>query len=133
LRAYKVILDGVEVGKIRDGETVDFSVSPGHHKLRIKISWTGSDVLIFNMRSDDTVVFECEPNGEAMTATFDLLATLRKGGRAWVSLRRISEDQSLGQLSADGDGFWNGSEWVPARSADGRMRWTGDHWEATDA
>jgi hypothetical protein len=34
----------------------------------------------------------------------------------------------FGQLSENGEQFWNGTEWVSAASSDGQMFWTGDHW-----
>ena len=34
------------------------------------------------------------------------------------------------QLSADGNWWWNGSQWVPTLSADGTWRWDGKSWRA---
>jgi len=44
-RAYRVLVDGVQVGQIRDGQTADFSIPAGHHEIRLKLDWTGSKVL----------------------------------------------------------------------------------------
>jgi quinol monooxygenase YgiN len=41
IRAYEVWVDDAAVGKIRDGEVKQFTVSSGDHELRIKIDWRG--------------------------------------------------------------------------------------------
>ena len=37
LRAYRVRIDGNPVGKIAAGETMDFPVPPGEHRVRLTI------------------------------------------------------------------------------------------------
>jgi hypothetical protein len=61
LRAYKVVVDGEEVGRIRDGETLDFVVPPGSHRLRLKIDWTGSKELTFLVRHGEIRSFSSSP------------------------------------------------------------------------
>jgi hypothetical protein len=34
MRGYSVYIDGIKVGKLRDGETRRFNVSVGHHSTR---------------------------------------------------------------------------------------------------
>jgi hypothetical protein len=47
LRRYRVMIDGHEVGKIRNDEVLDFAVDPGEHTVRLTIAWTGSpDVAV---------------------------------------------------------------------------------------
>lgn len=90
-RSYKVLVDGVLIGKIRNGETTDFSVPAGHHEARIKIDWTGSDISLFDAGAGEVVHLECEPAGSSMTSFFDVLASLGKKGRPWITLRRVSD------------------------------------------
>lgn len=92
LRSYKVVVDGAVIGKIRDGESADFNVNAGAHQVRIKIDWSGSRALSFDVQSNQVVFFECQPNGPAMKAVFDVVSSLRKRGRPWVDLRQISDD-----------------------------------------
>lgn len=47
-RAYKVVLDGVVVGKVKNGETVEFALTPGKHVLHLKIDWCRSDIVEFD-------------------------------------------------------------------------------------
>ncbi len=45
LRAYAVVLDGKKIGELRNGETKEFSMLPGPHKVSLKIDWCGSKTL----------------------------------------------------------------------------------------
>jgi len=36
--------------------------------------------------------------------------------------------KKVGELSSDGERFWNGTAWVSASSADGKLRWDGTRW-----
>ncbi len=57
-RAYKVILDDKEIGKVKRGETKKFDIPKGDHELHLKIDWCTSNAIEFNM-SDNEVEFEC--------------------------------------------------------------------------
>ena len=61
-RAYKVILDGAEIGEIRNGETRDYPISAGRHELRLKIDWCGSNVVEFTAEGDAPTVFQVKSN-----------------------------------------------------------------------
>jgi hypothetical protein len=39
LRAYRVILDDREVGRLRRGESLTVAAEPGTHKLHLAIDW----------------------------------------------------------------------------------------------
>jgi hypothetical protein len=41
LRRYRVRIDGSPVGKIAEGETRDFFVPPGEHRVRLTIDRSG--------------------------------------------------------------------------------------------
>jgi hypothetical protein len=45
LRAYKVIVDGEEVGSIRRGQEAVFDLAPGPHRMSLRIDWAGSNEL----------------------------------------------------------------------------------------
>jgi hypothetical protein len=61
LRAYKVVLDDVEIGNIRDGESKEFPTSPGRHTLQLKIDLCSSKKVEFQT-GDKPVVIECGSN-----------------------------------------------------------------------
>ena len=39
LRAYSILIDDTKAGKIKDGETVTHSLSPGSHTVQARIDW----------------------------------------------------------------------------------------------
>ena len=93
-RSYKVELNGEVIGKIRSGESADFIVEPGHHRLRIKADWTGSQILSFDIQKGEVVCFECQPNGHSIAALVDVFKSLGKPGRPWVDLREVSGEET---------------------------------------
>ena len=62
IRAYQVLLDGKNIGGIRNGETKDFPVSPGEHLLSLKIDFCGSKTITFFVSEGDTVTFYAKSN-----------------------------------------------------------------------
>ena len=45
IRKYRVLVDGTEVGRLGDGESLTVEVQPGPHTVQAKIDWCGSRVL----------------------------------------------------------------------------------------
>ena len=72
LRAYKVILDGKMIGKIKNGEELEFNSPAGKHQLCLKIDWCSSNTIDFEMQGSQ-VEFEC---GSSLTGGKVLLALL---------------------------------------------------------
>jgi hypothetical protein len=60
LRAYRIVIDGEQRGKIGRGETVDIEVPSGPHELVLKIDWCRSPRLSFTVA--DRALFTCGPN-----------------------------------------------------------------------
>lgn len=82
LRRYKVLIDGVEVGRIKRGQVVETIVEPGRHTLAIVIDWTSSEVT-FDVAERDVVHFVCSPGGTARRGLRDLTS-----GAQWVSIAK---------------------------------------------
>ncbi len=61
-RAYVIILDGKNVGELRNGETKEFPVSPGQHDLSLKIDWCGSETCQFTVTEGETLAFRATSN-----------------------------------------------------------------------
>lgn len=61
LRAYKVILDGQVIGEIKNGQQVEFNITPGKHQLNLKIDWCRSNIVDFEMHQD-IIEFDCGSN-----------------------------------------------------------------------
>jgi hypothetical protein len=60
-RAYRVLIDGTEVGRLRNGSEAVFPVAPGQHRLVIRIDWTGSPFEDFTIADGQTIHFACGP------------------------------------------------------------------------
>jgi hypothetical protein len=56
IRKYRIILDGVEVGKLGEGAVLRQEVCNGLHTIAAKIDWCGSRPLQFDAKSRDQVV-----------------------------------------------------------------------------
>ena len=61
LRAYKVVLDGNVVGEINNGQQLELKVTPGKHRLQLKIDWGWSNIVDFEMNDCD-IEFQCGSN-----------------------------------------------------------------------
>jgi hypothetical protein len=61
LRKYVIEIDGVEAGRLASGETRTFSVAPGEHKVRARISWTGSREVSVDLAQGSVVHLLVKP------------------------------------------------------------------------
>jgi hypothetical protein len=61
-RAYKVLLDGAVVNRIKQGATLRFEVPPGEHHLQLKIDWCSSRAVVFSVADNDNVTFHVKSN-----------------------------------------------------------------------
>lgn len=68
MRAYTVLLDGNEIGKIRQGESKQFQAQEGKHTLQLKIDWCISKPITFDL-AEKYITFECGSN-TAIKAAF---------------------------------------------------------------
>lgn len=73
-RAYRVRIDGNLTGKIAEGETKDFFVPPGEHRVRLTIDglFTSREVTL-QVREGELAEFICRPGGPALQSLFALL------------------------------------------------------------
>jgi len=90
VRAYTVVIDGNKAGTLRPGETREFAVEPGHHRLRMKIDWTGSEERDVLLQSGQVRGFICRPNG----GTWQALTQLLPGGSRWIDLHAVDASQA---------------------------------------
>ena len=65
-RRYWVVLDGERIGAVRQGESKDFDVDPGTHRVRLTIDWTGSPEIMFEVAPDTRIDFVCDPFGGSL-------------------------------------------------------------------
>jgi len=69
-RAYKIFIDGVYHGKIKNGKTEEFEVENGRHTVCAKMDWVGSPDLIVEV-NDSVVELEV---GNTMDDAAELVA-----------------------------------------------------------
>lgn len=84
-RAYRVIVDGGEVGRLGNGESASFEVAPGSHELHLKIDWCRSERLALDLAPGETAVIECEARNP-----WQALYWVSFGCRRYVKLTRLS-------------------------------------------
>ncbi len=99
-RSYHVLIDGEDVGTIKQGQTISLDVAPGEHEMQLKIDWARSNLLRFDGREPGLEI-EC---GNSMTSLPKLfLAVL------YISLWSLSlAATQTGDLSnlQEGDEQW---------------------------
>jgi hypothetical protein len=77
-RAHKVLIDGTEVGRIKEGETQSFPVAPGAHEVVLKIDWATSPAVTVDVAPGSTAKLRTRPNGNPLTAIFYALFARKK-------------------------------------------------------
>ena len=54
IRGYKVLINGKQVGAIKNGATEEYLVEPGTNSIECKLDWCGSRTLPVNVQSGET-------------------------------------------------------------------------------
>jgi hypothetical protein len=54
-RGYRIFIDGVEAGKIGNGETKSYAVAAGSRKVMAKIDWCGSEEIEVYVKEGESV------------------------------------------------------------------------------
>jgi hypothetical protein len=93
LRAYKIVLDGIAIGSIKNGETKTFPIAPGQHSLSLRIDWCGSKSVEFAAADGTSVVFEAKSNLRGPK----IVGALWRSIFAWNSWLLLEQGKSDGQ------------------------------------
>lgn len=89
LRNYHIVLDGKRVGAVARGRTAQFEVtSPGPHRVRAEIDWTGSPELDFVAEPNEKIYLTVLPRANALTAIFHMW-----GRTSYLRLEREGDQQ----------------------------------------
>ena|SRR5437870_4112854 len=83
-RDYTVLIDGKKVGKIGRGQVQKYPVAAGHHTIRVKVDWTGSKTLGFDVAAGEVREFTCRARPMGL-AILELLRSIFQRDR-WVIL-----------------------------------------------
>ncbi|MGE0632829.1 MAG: hypothetical protein AB7O96_10490 [Pseudobdellovibrionaceae bacterium] len=94
LRSYKIFLDGLEVGKIRNGQTWRADCVDGQHTLQLKIDWCSSPELSFETNGD----FECQSSIVTLKDAFNILILF--AGEQYIQLNHRAMEEQNASLKA---------------------------------
>ncbi len=61
-RAFKVIIDGTEKGRITSGSTEEFVINPGQHQVLCKLGWCTSPVYTIDIKEDEIAYLKVQSN-----------------------------------------------------------------------
>lgn len=86
VRAYKVVIDGEVVGKVRNGKSASFTVAPGQHRVRMKIDWSGSPELVVPVHAGYSTGLICKPAVKPAVAVFKSVEAVGNNEN-WIELR----------------------------------------------
>ncbi|MEC1431377.1 hypothetical protein P9C69_11780 [Bacillus subtilis] len=59
MREYSVLIDGAEMGTIKDGGRLRIDLPPGEHVIQVKIAWCTSPTLRFALAEGEVLKFRC--------------------------------------------------------------------------
>lgn len=76
-RSYVVYIDAAEHGRLRHGERKRFELTPGHHRLQLKIDWARSPTIDLDLAPGETTRSQCKSR-----------ATNALTGLYWASIGR---------------------------------------------
>ncbi|MGM0442445.1 MAG: hypothetical protein ACQEQC_08520, partial [Elusimicrobiota bacterium] len=65
-REYDIMLDDENIGKIRNGETVEFDADPGKHELYLKIDQYRSNKIEFNKEENEEIKLKCTARAKGL-------------------------------------------------------------------
>lgn len=74
VRKFKVLIDGQVAGTIASGVCERYTVTPGKHRVQVKIDWYSSEVLELNLSAGEETRLECGTK-EGMTASLGALVS----------------------------------------------------------
>jgi hypothetical protein len=65
---YRVMVDGQQRAEVREDSTVQIGLTPGEHRLGLRVKWCGSPELRFTIAPGEIVRMQCRPNVRPLLA-----------------------------------------------------------------
>lgn len=81
-RAYRVLVDGAECGTVAHRGELRIPITPGHHRVQVKIDWCASAPLDVDVAAGVEQVLDCGPNGNPLLVI--LYITVWKSKYLWL-------------------------------------------------
>jgi hypothetical protein len=60
---YRVLVDGVPRAEVADDSTVQIGLTPGEHRVQLRVKWCGSREVAFTIEPGEILRMECRPKG----------------------------------------------------------------------
>jgi hypothetical protein len=99
-----------------------FLVIPNKHGLGLVLGWSFIGLGVVAVFGALLLCFRLERRGRR------LLRKTQDGNSNRLVDSGSGNASPIGELRSNGDEFWNGTSWVSAKSADGKMKWDGERW-----
>ena len=80
-----MMVDGNEVGRIKQGQEAVYSLTLGRHELQLKIDWATSPAEPFDLAPGGRAVFECKSKANPLNAL--VYMTLKR--KDYLSIERV--------------------------------------------
>jgi len=93
LRAYRVVLDGTVVGRVKRAESITLEVNAGHHELHLTIDWARSPSVKLDLVEGEEVDVRCWPNGRPITALY----WITFGRSRYIGIEASAAGRGLGE------------------------------------
>lgn len=97
-RAYRVLIDGEAVGRIRQRQRVKFAVQAGSHAVELRLAWCRSSVQTVSIGDADTAKLVCHPAGSSWTGLWDIIFRRAQ----YIALRAADTTQSPSAPPSEG-------------------------------
>ncbi|HEU5134493.1 MAG TPA: hypothetical protein VFU13_05055 [Steroidobacteraceae bacterium] len=65
---YRVMVDGRQRAEVGDDATVQIGLTPGEHRVSLRVKWCGSRELPFTIQPGEIVRMQCRPNVRPLLA-----------------------------------------------------------------
>jgi hypothetical protein len=65
---YRVLVDGRQRAEVGDDSTVQIGLTPGEHRVSLRVKWCGSRELPVTIQAGEIVRVECRPNAKPLLA-----------------------------------------------------------------
>lgn len=73
LRSYKIYIDNIYCGDIKDGEIKELDIENGEHSIYMEIDWCRSKKLKFVVNSNELLEFNCGNSMNGLKCIFVLI------------------------------------------------------------
>jgi len=90
IRRYRVMLDGEEIGLIKNNGKFECAIPSGRHTLEMKVDWCSSNAIEFEAGAGERVRFACGSNLRGWKG-FKASKIIQEAPHEYIWLRQLSK------------------------------------------